>query len=80
MKSLNKRQRKALLNFGYHKKTIKNLCKIPDLQSITVVDKNLFIYDLNIDGSITPKEHNLQEDFKKKEIESCCIISGDYRV
>jgi len=79
MKSLNKRQRKALLKFGYHKKTIKNLCKIPDLQSLTVVDNNFFIYDLNIDGSITPKEHNLEEDFKKKEIETV-IISGDYRV
>jgi len=79
MKSLNKKQIKALRKFGYHKKVIKNLCKIPDLETLTVVDNNLFIYDLNLDGSITPKEHNLTEDLKKKEIVEV-LISGEQHI
>ena len=80
MKSLNKKQRKTLRKFGYHKKVIKNLCKIPDLETLTVVDNNDFIYDLEIDGSLTPRGHNLIEDLKKKEIESVCLISGDHHI
>ena len=68
MKSLNKKQRKALRKFGYDKKVVKNLCKIPKLETLTVVDNNHFIYDLEIDGSLTPRGHNLVEDLKKKEI------------
>jgi len=74
---LNKKQIKRLRKFGYDKKTIKNFTKIPNLETLTVVDGNGFIYDLEIDGSLTPRGHNLVEDLKKKEIEGVTLVSGD---
>jgi len=77
MKSLNKKQRKVLRKFGYDKTVIENMCKIPELETLTIVDGNGFIFDLENNGKLKPRGHSLEEDLKKKEIESVCLVSGD---
>ena len=77
MKSLNKKQIKTLRKFGYDKTVIENMCKIPKLETLTIVDGNGFIFDLAINGKLKPRGHNLIEDLKQKEVTDVGLVSGD---
>ena len=80
MKSLNEKQIKRLRKFGYDTKAIENFCKLPLAESLTIVDGDGFIFDLKPNGRLAPRGHNLEEDLKKKDIESVCLVSGDGRL
>ena len=42
--------------------------KLNVVDSITVIDKNGFIHDVKEDGTSTPKDHNIIEDIKRKNL------------
>ena len=77
MKRLTKKQIKKLRKIGYDKTAIANMASIPNLETLTVVDAHGFIHDLETDGSLTPRRHNLEEDLRKKEIVKAVLVSGD---
>jgi len=39
-------------------------------ETLTIVGKDGFIYDIAEDGRLVPKNHSLQEDLKLKEIDN----------
>ena len=38
------------------------------IDSVTVIDKNGFIHDVEEDGTLKPKNHNIAEDIKRKNL------------
>ena len=44
------------------------MTKINEISSITLIDGNGFIHDVEEDGTLKPKDHNLIEDIKRKNL------------
>ena len=42
--------------------------KIDEISSVTLIDGNGFIHDVEEDGTSTPRSHNIIEDIKKKNL------------
>ena len=42
--------------------------KLNVIESVTIIDKDGFIHDVKEDGTLKPKDHNLIEDIKRKNL------------
>ena len=42
--------------------------KLNVIESVTIIDQNGFIHDVKEDGTSTPKDHNIIEDIKRKNL------------
>jgi hypothetical protein len=42
--------------------------KLNVIDSVTVIDKNGFIHDVEEDGTLKPKNHNIADDIKRKNL------------